>query len=206
MDMETPRPSHEDETARPSDAATELLRGTPYISASHTSVIDDETEVLISNAGTGILPWRAKTSASWITIDKQGGVALSQDVPCAPDVTCERVATLTISLDRERAPPGEAAWVDLQNLVTGNVWQIHVDAEPPANPGDANCDGLVSALDATGVLQYSARIVDSLPCLKNADVNASIGVDGVDALLILQFSAGLIASFPTGQSTPTPGP
>jgi len=206
MDMETPRPSHEDETARPSDAATGVLRGTPYIAASRTSVIDDETEVVISNAGSGILPWRAKTSASWITIDKQGGVALAADVPCAPGVTCERVATLTIRLDREAAPQGEAAWIDLQNLVTGNVWQIHVDAVPPPNPGDANCDGMVSAVDATGVLQYSARFVDSLPCLKNGDVNASIGVDGVDALLILQFSAGLISSFPTGPSTPAPGP
>jgi hypothetical protein len=206
MDIETPRPSHHDDTPRPSDGATELLRGSPRLVASHTSVVDDETEVVISNGGTGILPWRAKTSASWITVDKQGGVALHDDVPCLPDVTCERVTTLTISIDRDRAPPGEAGWIDLQNLVTGGVWQIHVDTPPPPNPGDANCDGLVSPVDATGVLQYNVRVVASLPCLNNADVNVRGGVDGVDALLILQFSAGLIASFPGLEPTPTVTP
>jgi hypothetical protein len=210
MDIKTPRASHRDDTPRPSDAATELLRGSPHLVASRTSVVDDETEVLISNSGTGILPWRAKTSASWITVDKQGGVALSPDVFCLEDARCERFATLTISVDRDRAPPGEAGWVDLQNLVTGGVWQVHVDVPPPPNPGDANCDGLVSAVDATGILQYNVRVVDSLPCLKNADVNARGGIDGVDALLILQFSAGLIPSLsppqPTAVPTPIPSP
>jgi len=206
MDIETPRPSHEDDTPRPSDAAPELLRGSPHLVASRDSVIDDETEVVISNGGSGVLPWRAKPSASWITVDKQAGVALSPDVFCLPDVTCERVTTLTIRLDRERAPPGEGGWVDLENLVTGEVWQIHVETPPPPNPGDADCDGLVSPIDAAGVLQYTARFVDTLPCLKNADVNGRGGVNGVDALLILQFTAGLLDSLGAVQPTPIPTP
>lgn len=201
MDMQTPQPLHHDHTAQPGESAAGLLRGAPQLVASRSSVDDDETDVQISNGGTGILPWRATTSASWITVDKQGGVALQQDVTCAPNATCERVATVRITLHRDRAPPGETGWVDLQNLVTGEVWQVHIDAEPPANPGDANCDGTVTPVDATDVLQYDVRLALSLPCLSNADVNTRDGVNGIDALLILQYSAGLIASLP---AAPTP--
>ena len=58
--------------------------------------------------------------------------------------------------------------------------------------GDVNCSGGVDAIDAALVLQYTAGLTGSLPCLGSGDVNANGSVDAVDAALILQFVAGLI--------------
>ena len=76
-----------------------------------------------------------------------------------------------------------------------------VDAAPPATPptsllvasGDANCDGNVDAIDAAFILQFSARLIDTLPCPDNGDVNGDGSIDPIDAALILQISAGLLA-------------
>ena len=68
---------------------------------------------------------------------------------------------------------------------------------PPADPGDANCSGDVSSIDAAIVLQFGAGLTGSLPCLAAADVNASGAVDAIDAALILQFVAGLLESLGT---------
>jgi hypothetical protein len=64
---------------------------------------------------------------------------------------------------------------------------------PPPPPGDANCDGVVNAIDVALVLQYSAGLLAQLPCPAAADVNHSGAADAIDAALILQFIAGLIA-------------
>ena len=196
MDIPSPQPTHNDDTSRPSDALVPLLMGSPALSVSPTAITGEQNDVTIRNTGVGLLAWRAKPAQSWISVNKQAGVALSPDVPCAPDVTCDRSPTLRITVDADAATPGESGWVDIENLVTGEVVQVHVDAEPPTLPGDANCDGSVDPLDAASVLQYYVRLVPSLPCLANANVNASAGIDVVDALLILQFSAGLVASLP----------
>ena len=64
-------------------------------------------------------------------------------------------------------------------------------ATPTPRAGDANCDGLVTSIDALLVLQYVAGLFGALPCAANADVNGS-GVSAIDAALILQFVAGLV--------------
>ena len=57
--------------------------------------------------------------------------------------------------------------------------------------GDVNCDGAVTSIDAALVLQYTARLVTTLPCLDNGDMNNDGVVNSIDAFLILEIVAGL---------------
>ena len=73
-------------------------------------------------------------------------------------------------------------------------------APPPASLPTANgevdctnCDGNVDAIDAAFILQFSARLIDTLPCPDDGDVNGDGSIDPIDAALILQISAGLLA-------------
>ena len=73
-----------------------------------------------------------------------------------------------------------------------------VDAAPPpaslptAN-GDVDCTGGTNPIDALLVLQFSARLIDTLPCHNEGDVNGDGRIGPLDAALILQISAGLLA-------------
>lgn len=58
--------------------------------------------------------------------------------------------------------------------------------------GDANCDGEVTALDASWILQYSAGMIESVPCPDLADVNGDGHVDAIDSTIVLQIVAGLL--------------
>ena len=64
--------------------------------------------------------------------------------------------------------------------------------------GDANHDGLVNAMDATLVLQYSVNTLaeDQFFCTKRTDVNGDGAINAMDATLILQHSVGTITKFP----------
>ncbi|MCH8025785.1 MAG: hypothetical protein IH866_03225 [Chloroflexi bacterium] len=81
--------------------------------------------------------------------------------------------------------------------VFGGVADAAPPATPPTSPlmasGDANCDGNVDAIDAAFILQFSARLIDTLPCPDDGDVNGDGSIDPIDAALILQISAGLLA-------------
>jgi hypothetical protein len=65
-----------------------------------------------------------------------------------------------------------------------------------AGPGDVDCSGSVSSVDALLVLQFTAGLGGSLPCQQNGDVNRDGMVNAIDAELILQYVAGLIHSLP----------
>lgn len=73
-------------------------------------------------------------------------------------------------------------------------------ATPTSTPlpptGDANCDGLVNAVDATLVLQHEAGLLGMQPCFEFADANSDGQLDSLDAALILQYSAHLIDALP----------
>ncbi len=62
----------------------------------------------------------------------------------------------------------------------------------PGVPGDVDCDGSVSSIDASLILQLDAGLLDSLPCAQNADLNGDGEINSVDAALVLQRVAGLI--------------
>lgn len=63
-------------------------------------------------------------------------------------------------------------------------------------PGDANCDGRVNAIDSTLILQFSGALLTSLECQQEADVNHDTSVNSLDAALILQYVAGLLTHLP----------
>lgn len=67
---------------------------------------------------------------------------------------------------------------------------------PPPALGDANCDGLVDSRDAVMILQFFARLSESLPCEDVADANGNGTVGSIDAALILQLDAGLLEVLP----------
>ncbi|MCH7718986.1 MAG: hypothetical protein IIB21_05900, partial [Chloroflexi bacterium] len=69
--------------------------------------------------------------------------------------------------------------------------------ESGAGPiGDANCDGLVSSIDAALVLQFVAGLLSALACEDAADADGDGNLSSIDAALILQYSAGLLSSLP----------
>jgi hypothetical protein len=61
--------------------------------------------------------------------------------------------------------------------------------------GDADCSGLVTAIDAALVLQFGAGMLSRVACEQAADANRDGHVNAVDAALILQFGAGLLSGF-----------
>lgn len=62
--------------------------------------------------------------------------------------------------------------------------------------GDVDCDGVVSSIDASVILQYSAGLLASLPCNGAADPNGDGRTTAVDATVILQVVAGFIHDLP----------
>lgn len=61
--------------------------------------------------------------------------------------------------------------------------------------GDTDCDGRITSIDASLVLQYGAALTESLPCGDFADVSWDGRVDSADAALVLQKTAHLIPGF-----------
>jgi len=199
MDIPSSQPTHTDDTPAPAQGAAAFLLGSPVLSANRQVVAAETNPVVLSNAGTGILPWRAKASASWITIDKQGGVALGAEVQCSSDDACDRSPTLTITIAEPQSSNGS---VDIESLITGQVVHISVVTQR----FDVNCDGATNPLDALLLLQYIAGLAPELPCPELADVNNDGSVNVLDSLLILQFDAGLYVPAPTPTATQAPAP
>jgi hypothetical protein len=71
-----------------------------------------------------------------------------------------------------------------------------------ATIGDANCDGVITSVDASLVLQFTAGRISTLSC--PADVNRDGSTNSIDALFILQYVAGLISAFPSCDVTAAP--
>lgn len=225
MDIPSPDPRHVDPTDAPPEAARDLLVGAPVLAVSHGIVRNTTNVVTIYNVGDGLLAWRARPHQNWITVNKQGGVALSDDVTCSAGAPCVRSPTLRISVDTRRLPSGgePMGWVDIHSLTTGQLWQVGVQPDitptpvtpqpPTATPtrtatrtptrtstpegalGDANCNATADSVDAALILQFGAGLTSSLPCPGNADINGDGNVDALDAALLLQRIGGLIAAF-----------
>ncbi len=64
---------------------------------------------------------------------------------------------------------------------------------PIGPPGDVNCDRIVTVLDAVLVLQFTAALLQELPCEAGADANGDGSVDANDAVFILWMQAGLVS-------------
>lgn len=98
---------------------------------------------------------------------------------------CERTGATALSLSLQAFHDGTDGEPMLINAETveGAVY-CNSQAAPPLL-GDVNCDGRVNSIDAALVLQYTARLVTTLPCLSNGDMNGDGVVNSIDAFLIL---------------------
>jgi hypothetical protein len=63
------------------------------------------------------------------------------------------------------------------------------EAVPSSDP---LCDDFKDSVDSLVLLQFSAGLLASPPCLERADVNGDGSVDALDAALILQYVAGFL--------------
>ncbi len=105
---------HSDPSQRPPASLRTAMFGVPGLAVSTPNVsIDYSPEtgagsatITIRNTGTGILSWMAIPSAPWIVASPVAGVAVGPDLSCTSSDFCERSATVTISLDPTRLPPG----------------------------------------------------------------------------------------------------
>ena len=105
---------HRDPTQRPAASLRATIFGIPGLSVSTSAVrisYSPETgagsaTLTVKNTGTGILSWLAIPSAPWVVVKPVAGVAVGPDLTCASSSPCERTATLTISVDPIRLPPG----------------------------------------------------------------------------------------------------
>ncbi|MCH7698238.1 MAG: hypothetical protein IH865_04810 [Chloroflexi bacterium] len=88
------------------------------------------------------------------------------------------------------AATNAAGTSDYSNVASGTATDLPM---PP--PGDADCNGTVTSVDAALVLQFDAGLFDILVCSLLADANQDGTVNSVDASLILQLVAGLIDDF-----------
>jgi len=86
MDMPRPADSHMDPTEVGGDRSA--IVGSPVLEVStlnvemtaHPQGLSQPHEVTISNAGTGLLVWRATPSASWLQLSANQGLALSKQL------------------------------------------------------------------------------------------------------------------------------
>jgi hypothetical protein len=62
------------------------------------------------------------------------------------------------------------------------------NATPATQPGDVNCNGVVNAVDAAFILQYSAGLIATLPCPEAADLNGDGRINAIDAAILLQLT------------------
>jgi len=58
--------------------------------------------------------------------------------------------------------------------------------------GDSDCRGNVNSVDATIILQYTADLLQTVPCARNAHLNTDALITSVDATILLQYVAGLL--------------
>ena len=127
MDIPTAKPQHTDATPKPPEWVRPLVLGAPRLTVDRPILLvhvrpgqsATPAEVRISNAGTGIVPWRVSANKTWITVSQQAGVAVGTDMICLPDSPCERTAVLKISVDPTKVLGSDAAVVKIQGLGQG---------------------------------------------------------------------------------------
>jgi hypothetical protein len=136
MDMPTPQPFHLDQTAAPNAALRAQILGTPQMQITKTDLklgvaagSGSTVEALdINNTGTGVLAWFATPSESWLIVKPYAGGAEGSNLPCAPNVSCDRTGHLEVSVDPTKAPLGRAvASIRIQALGTNQTQIINVE-------------------------------------------------------------------------------
>lgn len=131
MDIPTPKPLHKDPTKKPASNERAAVLGKPSLTVDRPIVLVNvrpgksatPAEVRISNAGTGIVPWRVSANKSWVTVSQQAGVAVGDELPCDRASPCDRTAVLKLSVDPKRIVGSDAAVVKIEGLGEGGGTQ-----------------------------------------------------------------------------------
>lgn len=108
-------------------------------------------------------------------------------------------------LSRARLPARQAAPCILALATALLAFALARPSQATSAPGDVNCDGVVTSIDAALLLQLSAGLVDDLACDAKADATQDGSVDSRDAALVLQHVAGLIDLGPAPPAPTPPG-
>jgi len=133
MDIPTPKPQHEDPTPKPNALARLAVLGQPRLAVDRPIVVVSArpgqsatpAEVRISNAGTGVLAWRASSNKSFVNFSSDAGVAIGTEMPCTAAASCDRSALVRISVDPKRITGSDAAIVRIKALgVDGSIQEI----------------------------------------------------------------------------------
>lgn len=144
MDIPSPQPFHQDITPPPDPALRQRVLGSPQLAVSKTDVKigvaagsgSTSEAVSILNAGTGVLAWYAVATEPWINLGPYTGVAVGGDLPCAPNVPCDRAGRIDISVDPSRAPPGRRSGaVRIQALGSEQAIVVNVEVSPVVRIG-----------------------------------------------------------------------
>ena len=105
---------HRDPTQQPPASLRTAMFGAPGLSVSTPTISigyspetgAGSTSLTIRNSGTGILSWMAIPSVPWLVASPLAGVAVGSDLSCASSSPCQRSATVTVTVDPTRLPPG----------------------------------------------------------------------------------------------------
>ena len=159
--------------------------------------VSGDTAVAGADAGGG------QTGVAYLFQRKEGGVDNWGEVKklTASDAQVGDFFGFSVAVSGDTVVAG-AAGEDAEGSNAGAAYVFDRGAGPPVpNPpqdvlGDSNCDGIVNAIDAAFILQFSAGLLRSLPCGENSDVNGDGVTNPLDAALILQLAAGLLDSLP----------
>jgi len=155
LDIPTPAVINKDPTI-PTGTRADVL-GSPVLTASATSLdisnlppSPGQSSFTITNTGTGVLAWRATSSASWLKLSALQGVALGSDLGSIPS---------TVGVQVDSGGLSSAG-------VPGLLW------------GDADCDGDVSTRDNQVLLRSVLQqppLPQTEPC---PDVGAAVTASG----------------------------
>ena len=144
----------------------------------------NSAQLTVSNSGSGLLAWKASSSAPWLWISR------AQDVALAPDLG-ERPSLLTLNVNTTSLPPGDSvATITFESLyASGAPATVQVTVSISGTPaptlpagariwGDADCGGTPTIGDS----QKTARALIGLAVSQEPGcpgIGGPVTVDGV---------------------------
>ena len=120
------------------------------------------------------------------------GITMAEDVNVADSLTIECLEATPVPMATPTPTLTATSTAAATLTPTETSTPTATPSPTPGVPGDVNCNGSVSSIDAALILQLDAGLLDSLPCAQNADLSGDGEINSVDAALVLQHVAGLI--------------
>ena len=112
---------------------------------------------------------------------------LSPTITSTPTIT--NTPTITSTPTRTTIPTNTRTPT---NTATLTRTPVSTPTPHPGVKGDANCDGVLSSVDAVIILQYHSGLLAAFPCDANADIDHDGRITSLDASIILQMVAELL--------------